>query len=135
MLPSLEQNTKFQDHVKEIWIGLMAFMQPNPPPLTEQLHAGVVKDVEAIRSRGGKVIFLRLPSTGKYLELEKERWPRAQHWETLLKATASPGVHFEDHAALSRFTCPEWSHLSVADAIVFTRELVNVLKEKSVLPK
>jgi hypothetical protein len=40
----------------------------------------------------------------------------------------APGIHFEDHPQLAGFDCPEWSHLTSADAVQFTATLMPLLE-------
>lgn len=128
-----------QDRVKFGWIPL--FTPPPPPPYVPQeaflnfIHTAIEKRfkdavvaVEKIRSRGGKVVFVRLPVTGPLKELEDKATPRAGPWTRLLQETRAPGIYFEDYPELNAFTCPEWSHLSGPDSIEFTRRLIPHLK-------
>jgi hypothetical protein len=93
----------------------------------------LVADVEAIRGRGGRVIFIRLPSNGKLRELEHRFQPRAEYWDRILTETGAPGIHFEDHPELQGFECPEWSHLSGPDSVDYTRRLVEVMQAQGLL--
>ena len=86
-------------------------------------------NVEKIRAKGGKVIFVRLPSSGGLRELEKKTTPREIYWDQLIESTQSPGIHFEDYPELRNFDCPEWSHLRKDDAIRFTKELMIHFKK------
>ena len=54
-------------------------------------------------------------------------------WDRLLRETGAPGVHFEDHAELQGFDCPEWSHLNAEDSVEFSRRLVRVMKAQNLL--
>lgn len=83
--------------------------------------------VEKIRKKGGKMIFLRLPSTGQLREMENTFTPRQHFWDRILETTGAPGVHFEDYAKLKDFDCPEWSHLNRNDASEFTKPLIPIL--------
>jgi hypothetical protein len=69
------------------------------------------------------VVFLRTPSNGEYLAFEERAYPRAETWDVLLHATASPGIHFQDHPALQGGELPEGSHLSRHSAQQFTRQV------------
>ena len=124
--------------IQEIWMPL--FTPPPPPPhLTpEEFKAGFMESVKGdlersaaavkkIQDRGGQVVFVRCPSTGKVRELENQFSPRQGFWDQLLAATGAPGVHFEDYEELNGFECPEWSHLTAADAVVFTKSLLPVI--------
>jgi len=128
-----------QTRVKEGWLPL--FTPPPPPSYVpkEKFFEGIGKAIEArfgdtaaavakIRARGGKVVFVRFPMTGKLKELEDEATPRVGPWTRLLKDTGAPGIYFEDYPELANFDCPEWSHLSAADSVEFTKRLVPHLR-------
>jgi hypothetical protein len=83
--------------------------------------------VTKIRGRGGRVIYVRFPSSGGVLEREDRDFPRARTWDALLAVTGAPGIHFQDHPELASFPCPEWSHLSATDSVEFTRRLMPLL--------
>ncbi len=126
----VEEDEDFRNEIKEIWKGLGKFAFAPKGEMYDGLMARIVNSVETIRERGGEVIFLRLPSTGWYIEHEREMWPRDEYWEHLLKETGSVGIHFEDYEQLQGFDCPEWSHLNGEDATEYTKRLMPILKEK-----
>jgi hypothetical protein len=66
--------------------------------------------VQKIRARGGKVVFVRFL------------------WTRLIKESGAPGIYYSDHPELV-FDCPEWSHLSAADATEFSKRLVPHLQK------
>lgn len=92
-----------------------------------KLRGEVVADVRKIESRGGEVIFIRFPSTRPLREMENENTPKSVYWDPLIAETGCIGIHFEEHPELSNFDCPEWSHLTGEDSVVYTRELMKVL--------
>ena len=85
--------------------------------------------VDAIRSRGGRVVFLRLPSSGVVRDLERRTWPRERYWDRLTAAVSARTLHWEDDPRLAGFECPDGSHLGAEDARRFSRLLVEVLRE------
>ena len=87
------------------------------------------KAVEAVRQRGGRIVFVRLPSTGTLREIEDRFTPRHAFYDRMLEAAAAPGIHFEDFSQLASFDCPEWSHLTAEDAVRFTAVLMPLLDE------
>ena len=129
-----------QDRIKYGWLPLFT-----PPPLPtyvprEVFLKGVAQAIEArfrdaasavqrIRARGGKVVFIRLPVSGELKKLEDRATPRAGPWTRLLKESGAPGIYFDDYPELAGFVCPEWSHLSAPDSVVFTHRLVPHLVE------
>ncbi len=84
--------------------------------------------VEKIRARGGRVIYIRFPSSGGVLAKEEADMPRELTWDALLAVTGAPGIHFQDYPQLASFECPEWSHLSSADSVELTRRLMPLVK-------
>ena len=91
--------------------------------------ADVTAAVEKIRSRGGKIVFVRFPNTGGLKELEDRITPREKTWDPLLKMTSAPGIYYSDFPDLSGFNCPEWSHLSAVDSVEFSKRLVPHLRD------
>jgi hypothetical protein len=90
----------------------------------EQRFQDILAAVQKLRARGGKIVFVRLPYSGRLKALEDRDTPRAQTWDPLLKATAAPGIYYEDYPELNGFNCPEWSHLSAGDSVEFSKRLV-----------
>ena len=123
-----ERDPVLQQKIQQIWMPWFTMGPPFGGEGLDALLASVKRDVEKIRERGGEVVFIRFPSSGKLLEVEKERWPREAYWDRLLRETEAPGIHFEDHASLSGFECPEWSHLTRADAVTWTRNMIPFLR-------
>src|SRR5437762_3872030 len=134
-----QPGSELQKRIQQIWLPLFT---PPPPPTyirKEQFMAkmgdatgGRFRDittaVEKIRSRGGKVVFVRLPHSGGLKELEERDTPRAKTWDPLIKMTGAPGIYYSDFPELSGFTCPEWSHLSAGDSVEFSKRLVPHLR-------
>ena len=87
--------------------------------------------VDKIRSRGGRVIFVRTPSSGPMATGEEKKYPRKIYWDALLDITKTEGIHFKDHPVSASMICPEWSHLSPADAVSYTKLLVQQLRDKN----
>jgi hypothetical protein len=80
-----------------------------------------------IEKRGGRVIFIRYPSSGPVRELEEKTWPRSRYWDVFARRSCAVSIHFEDYDSLSGFKCPDGSHLDVTDARRFTRELIHII--------
>jgi len=139
MTEQCAQPGELQTRVQQIWLPLFT---PPPPPTyvpKEVFMANIGKAVEArfkdtvaavnkLRARGGKIVFVRFPNSGELKALEDRLSPRERTWQPLLKGTAAPGIHFEDHPELSEFNCPEWSHLSAGDSVEFSKRLVPHLR-------
>ncbi len=128
------KDTTLQNKVTAIW-SFFAEMGKSMPPLSEETITGILTRskaaIDKIKARGGTVLFVRTPSSGPMGIGESMGFPRDKFWNRLLSFTDCPGIHFTDYPAISHFICPEWSHLSPQDAIVFTKHFIDILdKEK-----
>jgi len=131
--------SELQRRIQQRWIPLFT---PAPPPTyipkeeffrqlgqaMEQRFHDVAAAAQKLRTRSGKIVFVRLPVTGELKVLEDRATPRNQIWDRVIKDTAAPGIYFEDFPELSSFNCPEWSHLSAGDSVEFTKRLVPHLR-------
>ena len=124
----IETDERLRDHARWVW-GPFGGQPRIEEADAERIIAETRRDVDLIRARGGEVVFIRAPSADLYLESENQGQPRARTWDPLLAATATYGIHFEDHAAMRSLSVPEWSHLSAESQRVFTRECVRLLVE------
>jgi hypothetical protein len=134
-----EPGSELAKRIQQIWLPLFT---PPPPPSyipkdifmakmkegIEKRFADVTAAVERIRGRGGKIVFVRLPNSGGLKELEDKIMPRQKSWDPLLQMTHAPGIYYSDFPDLSGFNCPEWSHLSAADSVEFTKRLIPHLR-------
>jgi hypothetical protein len=104
-----------------------------PPPLSGAPLLAMLQSIKTatdkIKARGGQVFFVRTPSTKATLQDELKRFPRENCWNKMLQLTRCQGIHFLDYPALAHFTCPEYSHLTPADAILYTQALVKILHD------
>jgi len=117
---------------RQTTIWTMLSKSPEPPVTGEALQAifdEVKTAVDKIRSRGGKVIFVRTPSSGPFWQGEQMGYPREKYWDALIKYVNVEGLHFKDYPGTADMICPEWSHLSPADAVIYTHHLINLLKQ------
>lgn len=113
----------------KIW-KMLVLGDPVPPPTGDtlaRLLSEISSGVEKIRARGGRVIFVRTPSSSPMIEEEDARYPRSKYWDQLLAATNSQGIHFKDDPETASLICPEWSHLTVEDARKYTQHLARKL--------
>lgn len=85
------------------------------------------KAVATLRARGVRLVFVRPPSIGPYLEWEEKYLPRAATWDPLVARLGVPAIHFADHPQLQGYDQPEWSHLSRSEAERFTEQLAPLV--------
>jgi hypothetical protein len=131
--------------IQQIWLPLFT---PPPPPTyipkdvflakmkeaIEQRFIDAIAATNKIRSRGGRIVFVRFPNSGGLKELEDKITPRQKTWDPLLQRTGVPGIYYSDFPELAGFTCPEWSHLSAGDSVEFTKRLIPHLRKALELP-
>ena len=132
MTDQFSADTVEQNKVKNIWDSFRRASK-DPPASGAKLDSilnAVKIAVDKIKARGGQVLFVRTPSSGAYLMGEKMGFPREKYWERILSVTNCPGIHFADYPAIDHFICPEFSHLSQSDAIVFTKNFIKILSEE-----
>ena len=105
---------------------------PTPPVSGKALQSildEVAAAVKRIENRGGRVIFVRTPSSGPMEEGEQKAFPRATYWDALLTTANARGIHYTDYPQTASLICPEWSHLSPRDAVRYTKYLIEQLRE------
>jgi hypothetical protein len=126
--PRIETDERLRNHARLAW-GPFDGSGPKP----EWIDSGIAdcrRSIEAIRRRGGEVVFIRSPSAGLYYESEQAGVPRAKTWDRLLRETGAFGIHFEDYPQMRNLDVPEWSHLSRGSAKQFTRAYVAALQQR-----
>lgn len=114
--------------IKEIYEG-----NPPVPPEKWKAHAEEIRPlVEKIASRGGRVVFIRLPSSGEHWEIDEQFYPRKEYWDNISMLTGAITIHFKDVDGMEKFHCPEGSHLDRRDAPGFTRALAAELIKRGI---
>ncbi|MDH3297356.1 MAG: hypothetical protein OEM96_03605, partial [Gemmatimonadota bacterium] len=81
----IDDDPEYAKLVTDIWKEFIESAPPPPPEdvareMFENALANLHRDVEAIRARGGEVVFIRLPSVGWFREFEAQAVPREQVW-------------------------------------------------------
>ena len=56
---------------------------------------------DRIASRGGRVVFIRLPSYGQVRDREEHFWPRVQWWDAFERGAGSP-AHLADAITIGK---------------------------------
>jgi len=108
--------------------GLADYSPPNPD-WRQQLER-VAQAVQRIESRGGRVVFLRMPLSGPYLKFAERLYPRKRFWNKIARTTGAETYHFQDYPVASTLAVPDFSHLSAAGAVRYTEELGRLLKSR-----
>jgi hypothetical protein len=102
---------------------------PTAEELGDELEE-INRFVQRIQDRGGNVVFIRLPSTGKRLALEEKFHPKATYWTRFAGSSRAICIHFDELAVGSPLNCADDSHLDAAGAAMFTDALLDKLAER-----
>lgn len=111
---------------------LYAAANPSALSLRNEDYRELNEAVQRIRSRGGEVAFVRLPSSGDRWELEEERYPKSEFWDRFSSKVDAVSVHFQNVPALARFGCTDDSHLGSDETVAFTAALIDELRRLEV---
>jgi len=95
----------------------------------------VVSWVEAIRRRGGDVVFVRTPLSGSLRRIEDATYPERTRTVASLAASNITVIDFAKESTLSGFDCPDESHLDADEAERFSAALARILKDRQLLPR
>jgi hypothetical protein len=82
---------------------------------------------QAIQKRGGRVIFVVLPTSGYVLDIDARAYPRALFWNRFCERSSAQCLHFSDSEELRRFIPPDGLHLDQKDRTGFTAALIDAL--------
>lgn len=85
--------------------------------------------VDAFRERGGRVVFVRLPTGGQRWRRDNVDNRAARDWHEIMATLGVPSIHADLDAELGRFESPDASHLDAGDLAAFTAELLPRLRE------
>jgi hypothetical protein len=83
-----------------------------------------------IEARGGAVVFVELPGTGRVRDVEDRRYPRATYWDAFVAQVGRPAFTARDVSALEAFRLPDDSHLAARDAPAFTTALTEAISQR-----
>lgn len=91
--------------------------------------------IKAIEARGGRVLFVLLPTSDLIREIESRRFPAADYRIPLEAGLATTVISDERYPALRGFTCPDGSHLDQRDRARYTQQLARVLLDTGMLSR
>ena len=87
--------------------------------------------VDELRARGGDIVFIRMPSAGKYLEHDLATNYRELTWQPMTEGIDAVWLNTMDYPALStELELPEWSHLSRQSQDDLSRRIVPVIEAR-----
>jgi hypothetical protein len=84
--------------------------------------------VEKIEERGGKVIFLKTPTTQDVKAAEEKRFPSRFYWDMLEKWVSGQKIDCNKIKNLSVFVCSDGAHIDSEQSTKFTTYLIDYIK-------
>lgn len=115
-------------HLDAAIADAIATTMPAQPGAGEEARlAAIGQAVERIQARGGRVVFVRLPTDGFVRDYDRVRWPEAQFEMRFRERVAAPWIDSADHPSLAIFATPDGSHLDRRDRPAFSAALAEVL--------
>ncbi len=93
-------------------------------PVTQEIN----NYLASIQQRGGNVVFIAFPTDKLVYEIMQARYPRQYFWDRITEEHRA-SIHFEDYAALQRFSLPDGSHLDKRDKAEFTKDLLHIIDD------
>ena len=112
---------------------LALYKQEFTPAVRKQFGADTlrVRDlVRRIRARGGEVVFVSLPISGPYLDLQNNQHPKSEYWDRFVGWVDAVCVDPSDLGG--DLMCPDYSHLDGRSAPAFTSLLHAALLRRHV---
>lgn len=89
--------------------------------------------VNRLRSRGGDVVLLRMPTDQGHWSLDESYYPKSDYWDDISRRHDIQSIHFKDWVDLSLYDLPDSSHLDFRDAVLFSRNLSKIMIQIDIL--
>lgn len=132
MLPIMKDDPDFAKKITTVWNGFL----PNIPgfEVIEDNIPGIIayylEVINRFKARGGQIIFVRHKAEPPWNNVTKRFLPREHVWDVFVNEVNCPAYHFEDYEFMSKPILPDWSHMYVDDAKVYTETFVKKLIEE-----
>ena len=128
-LESAASDEHIMEQIRDMWRRIMFEQIFFGTAQMDQLIGEYVQAVRRIEEKGGRVIFVRHPSSDDFLDFEQKHYPRQLFFDRLVNETGCFGIHFKDYPEISNYKCPEWSHLTPDDARDYTRKIIKIINK------
>ena len=88
--------------------------------------------INRILDHQGKIVLVRMPTSGLIWEIDESKAPRTIDWDRLAASTRARTIHFKDYATM-QFQLPDGSHMDIRDKTAFTVALAKLLMNTSMM--
>lgn len=121
-------------HELDILLNDFLRLMKGGAPMSEAGLSGMVAHLsglaETFKARGGRLVLVRMPSSGVLWETEAASYPKEKYWQALKARFGSDAIHFHDLEKDTgyQYNCPDGSHLDYRDAERITVDLCERIK-------
>jgi hypothetical protein len=105
----------------------LATLTPKDPAGFLQGAREIKQQVDKIEARGGKVVFLEMPTSGMVRDSYDKFYPREQFLDAFEHLQGKSVLIANETPKLRDYVCPDGSHLDQRDRTQFTADLVDAL--------
>lgn len=113
------------------WIGGLKRTPPTAEKIQKMAQTSIdfyKPLIKQIRERGGDIVFVRMPSSGEYLNFDLKTDYYNNMWKPMIEGLDVVGLNTMDYPELStELETPEWSHLSRKSQDHFSRIVFDYL--------
>lgn len=124
------KETYNSQHYYNTWIERYRDMYQKELPILKDVFEKNLQhintSVKLIQQRGGNVIFIRLPSSGKIWEMDNMYWPKDKYWDIFTQQIPAVFIHFNDYPEL-QYSLFDDSHLDFRQTIPFTKSFAYII--------
>ena len=79
------------------------------------------------------MVFIYPPISEERWDILKNKWPKEQYWDPLMKQINTSSVHFKDYTELCGFKVNDTAHLDNVERVIFTERLLNIMSDNEML--
>lgn len=137
MFPIMVKDPGYAKKIQYVWEGFLPHI-PGYEAIKDdmpEIFDYYLRVINIFKARGGKIIFVRHKAEEPWNKVTKRFLPRDKVWDKFIEIVNCPGYHFEDYEFMSKYTLPDWSHMYVDDAKIYTKDMVNKMIEDGYLTR
>ena len=107
---------------------------PTSPEQWKKITGRVASHAQRIEERGGRVVFLHLPTRGRYAQIEAEVHPSREFWEVFKRDVGALTLHSSEMPGNESLILSDESHLDYESGERYTRWIARELVARGVVP-
>jgi hypothetical protein len=125
--PPIADNYSTWGELADATSKTIAEFKPADTTMFDRNLEQVAEMVARLRSRGTRVVFAILPTSGFISDIEARRYPRNLFAQKVAERLDVQMIATDDFPATQGFVCPDGSHLDGKDRRAFTEAFAKLL--------